>query len=256
MWSTDVDVPFDPNIQLSLIVPVWNGAERLPATLEALAEFTSTRAMELIIVDDHSNPETSAILMMFCADREGTILLRNARNEGKGYSVAQGVEIARGRHIVFTDADLAYPTTEIAKIEAALGAGADAAIACRTLPDSRYIMSPGFFHYLYTRHLASRAFNRFVRTSLRLAHSDTQAGLKGFTWSAAQTIFSRLTVPGFGFDIECLYIASAHGLRIVEVPVVFRYDDEPTSVRFMKDSTQMVCDVARVRWQGWRNRYA
>ncbi len=246
----------DPNIQLSLVVPVWNGAERLPRTLAALDDFASTRSVELIFVDDHSSPPTSEILREFCAGREGTTLLRNARNQGKGYAVARGVEAARGRNIIFTDADLAYPPSEIVKIQAALEAGADVAIACRALPESRSIVSPGSSQALYMRDITSRVFNRLVRVALALDHDDTQAGLKGFTWEAARTIFSRVAVTGFGFDVECLYIAALHALDVEEVPVMVRYDAEGSTVRIIRDAARMARDVARVRWRGWRNWYA
>src|SRR3989454_9380003 len=73
------------------------------------------------------------------------------------------MEGARGASRVFTDADLASPVAEIAKIVHHLEGGSDVAIACRVLPESRYLMSPSFFSYLYTRHVLSRVFNRVVR---------------------------------------------------------------------------------------------
>ena len=163
---------------------------------------------------------------------------------------------ARGRHRVFTDVDLAYPLDQVHRIVDDLANGADVAIACRVLPESRYLMSPSFFHYLYTRHLMSRAFNSVVQTFLLPGILDTQAGLKGFTADAAQLCFSRATIPGFGFDIECLYVAQQHGLTIKQTAVQFRYDDEPTTVRFARDSSRMLQDIWQVRMNAWRNRYA
>jgi hypothetical protein len=107
-------------------------------------------------------------------------------------------------------------------------------------------MSPAFFPYLFTRHVMSRAYNAFVRRLLLDAVLDTQAGLKGFTREAAELIFPRLTIPRFGFDVECLYIAQRHHQRLVQVPVTFRYDDEPTTVNFVRDSVRMLTDVARI----------
>jgi hypothetical protein len=124
------------------------------------------------------------------------------------------------------------------------------------LPESRYLMSPSFFHYLYTRHVMSRAFNKVVQAFLLPGILDTQAGLKGFTAEAAQLCFSRTTIPGFGFDIECLYIAQQHGLTIEQTAVNFRYDDEPTTMRFASDSRRMFIDIWRVRTNAWRGQYA
>src|SRR2546423_14530105 len=159
---------------------------------------------------------------------------------------------ARGARRVFTDADLAYPVAEIDTMLRELDGGADVAIACRVLPQSRYLMSPSFFHYLYTRHVLSRLFNRVVRIALLPGILDTQAGLKAFTARAAQLIFPRLTVAGFGFDVELLYIARKHGLEVRQAAVPDRSDDEPSTVRFAADAAAMLRDLARIRWNDWR----
>jgi hypothetical protein len=101
----------------------------------------------------------------------------------------------------------------------------------------------------------SRAFNKVVQTFLLPGILDTQAGLKGFTARAAELCFSRTTIPGFGFDIECLYIAQQHGLTIKQTAVSFRYDDEPTTVRFARDSSRMLQDIWQVRTNAWRQQY-
>jgi glycosyltransferase involved in cell wall biosynthesis len=253
MFGPTTDVP-----ALSLVIPVYNAADQLPSTLQAVDHFAAraTMRVEVIFVDDcSSDAETRLMLEEFANGREGVRVLRNAHNRGKGYSVTRGMLAARGRYRVFTDVDLAYPLDQVQRIVDELARGADVAIACRVLPESRYLMSPSFFHYLYTRHLMSRAFNRVVQAFLLPGILDTQAGLKGFTASAAELCFRRATIPGFGFDIECLYIAQHHGLRIKQTPVSFRYDEEPTTVRFARDSSRMLQDIWQVRTNAWRHQY-
>lgn len=254
MLSPMSDVP-----ALSLVIPVYNAADQLPATLNAVDSFATLYpgTIEVVFVDDHSTEvETQLILEDFIRQRGYARLLRNATNRGKGFSVTRGMLAARGRFRVFTDVDLAYPLDEVRKIVRELEAGADVAIACRVLPESRYLMSPSFFHYLYTRHLMSRAFNKVVQKFLLPGILDTQAGLKGFTADAAQLCFSRTTIPGFGFDIETLYIAQQHGLAIKQTAVSFRYDDEPTTVRFARDSRRMLSDIWKVKMNALRGQYS
>lgn len=247
-----------PDVYLSVVVPVRNGGDRLDVHLDALRRFVcrASRATELILVDDHSDPATARLLMEAAGSVPCARLLRNETHRGKGFSVARGVQAARGAYRVFTDADLAYPVEEIDTIVHDLEAGNDVAIACRVLPESRYLMSPSFFHYLYTRHVMSRVFNRVVRAALLPGILDTQAGLKGFTARAAEIIVPRLTVPGFGFDVELLFIARKHGLTIVQTAVHYHYDDEPSTVRFVGDAVGMLRDLAKIRWNDWRGRYA
>lgn len=246
-----------PDVYVSLVIPVHNGADRLPAALQAVAGWLcgQAQAAELVLVDDGSGPRTAALLRDFVAATAGTTLLVNPSNRGKGHAVARGMLAARGRFRVFTDADLAYPVEDIERILAPLEAGSDLAIACRVLPDSRYVISPTFFRYLYTRHVMSRTFNWVVRHTLLPGLLDTQAGLKGLTAQAAEAVCSRLTIPGFGFDVELLHVARRLGLTITQTPVRFRYDSEPTTLRFVHDGAMMLGDLARIRWNSLRGRY-
>ncbi|MEP7087205.1 MAG: glycosyltransferase [Gemmatimonadota bacterium] len=243
---------------LSLVIPVYNGADRLPSSLEQLRTFLRAQpyTWELILVDDCSNAETRRILGEFASSMEEARLIRNDENRGKGSAVTRGMRAAVGSYRVFTDADLAYPASEVGKILADLEGGAEVAIACRVLAESRYLMSPTFFSYLYTRHVMSRVFNAMVRWTLIPHVLDTQAGLKGFTAHAAEIVFPRITIPRFGFDVEALFIAKKHKLSLVQTAVFFRYDEEPTTVRFAEDAIRMMRDLVHIRRNDRRGRYA
>jgi dolichyl-phosphate beta-glucosyltransferase len=243
---------------LSVIVPCYNGEDRLGADLARLAAWIDAQpyTSELILVDDHSREPAERLLAAFAATRPNTRVIRNERNMGKGVGVGRGMLAATGEYRIFTDADLAYPPSEIGKILAELTSGAGVAIACRVLPESRYTMSPSFFHYLYTRHLMSRGFNFMVRALLLRDVLDSQAGLKGFTAAAAQAVFPRLTIPGFGFDVEALFVAQHHGFEVRQVAVDFRYDEEPTTIRFTQSVFRMMADLLQVRLNHLRGKYA
>jgi dolichyl-phosphate beta-glucosyltransferase len=242
---------------LTLVVPCFNGEERLPAALAQLTAFLARQpySSELVLVDDCSAEPAAVILREYAAARPGITLIRNDENAGKGKSVCRGMLAGRGRFRVFTDADLAYPPAEVNKILRDLEAGADVAIACRVLPESRYLMSPTFFHYLYTRHVMSRVFNLLTRAVLLRGVLDSQAGLKGFTAAAAATVFPRVTIPRFGFDVEALFIAQKHHLRVRQTAVFFRYDEEPTTVKFAQSAFTMALELLKVRMNDWRGLY-
>lgn len=242
---------------LSIIIPTWNGGTHLRTTLRHLREFRTGLDFptEIVIVDDCSEPSTASVVRDFADSNEMTIVLRNERNRGKGHAVARGMLSATGAFRIFVDSDLAYPSDQISKLLLALESGSDVVIACRVLPQSRYVMSPTFFHYLYTRHLMSRLFNRVTQRLLLPGILDTQAGLKGFTAHAAETIFSRQTLCGFGFDLECLFIARSHNFRIEQMPVDFYYSDEPSTISFVKHGAEMLTDLIRVRRNGARGIY-
>lgn len=241
---------------MSLILPTRIGAGRLDRTLAELAEWLPRQSCaELIIVDDGSEPRAATRMREFAVSTRGVTLLKNDRNRGKGFAVARGMLASRGRYRVFTDADLAYPLEEVSEVVRHLESGSDVVVACRVLPESRYDISPSFFRYLYTRHLISRAFNWVVRHVLLDGIRDTQAGLKGFTARAADLLFRRQTVQGFGFDVELLCIARDHGLRVTQMAVHYRYDHEPSTLRFTRDAIDMLRDLGRIEWNRMRGRY-
>jgi dolichyl-phosphate beta-glucosyltransferase len=242
---------------LTLVVPCHNGEDRLPAALSQLSAFLALQpySSELVLVDDFSDEPAAKILREYAESRPGITLIRNEKNLGKGKTVGRGMLAGRGRFRVFTDADLAYPPEEVNKILHDLEAGADVAIACRVLRESRYLMSPSFFHYLYTRHVMSRVFNLLARTVLLRDVLDSQAGLKGFTSAAAEAVFPRITIPRFGFDVEALFIAQKRGLVVKQTAVYFRYDEEPTTVKFAQSAFTMALELLQVRMNDWRGRY-
>lgn len=237
---------------LSIVVPIWNGHEQLADSLSELAAYVASRPhkIELVLSNDGSGPATVALLERFAAAHPEFVVLLHLPHRGKGATIADGMQVARGRFRAFIDSDRAFPAAETDKILAALESGADVAIASRVLPESRYVMSPIYIRYIYTRHIVSRILNALVRSVLLPGLWDTQAGLKGFSAAAAELIFPRLNIPGFGFDLECLYVARLNGMRISQVPVVFHYTEEPSTIRVSRDGLRFLADIIAIRWRG------
>ncbi len=245
---------------LSVVIPVYNGAPFIRESLLSMLGYLGRRGeSELIVVDDGSTDLTADILAE--VERHpptrgvSVRLLSNDRNRGKGYSVRRGLSSARGEIRVFTDADLAYPVENLSAIEGALQDGADLAIANRVHRESRYVMAPRGFREMSTRHTISRVFNRVVQASVVSGVSDTQAGLKGLSRHATVSLLPRLTMDRFAFDVELLLVARRQALRIVEVPVVFHYSNEPSSLQLARDGARMLLDLATIRQRAERGAY-
>lgn len=124
---------------------------------------------------------------------------------------------------------------------------AEIVVASRVHTESRYLIRPSFFRHLYTRHSSGRFLNWLVRVLLLPGLSDTQAGLKGFSADAAVSLFAGWIPDGFGFDLAVLARVRRAGMVVVEVPVTFRYDREPSTMRSVADTFDMLRDLAMVR---------
>ena len=243
----------------TFVLPVYNAQNFIASTLRRVHDWLRERPepWELIVVDDASSDGTPALIEAFAAGHPGDAIrcVRFAANRGKGFATRTGLGLARGAWVLFTDCDLAYPLENAEGVMSELAAGADAVIACRVLPSSTYLISPSFFSYLYTRHLMGRAFNLICRALTVPRLLDTQAGLKGFRASVIQPLLGALIMDGFSFDVELLRALQDRGARIVEMPVTYRYDTEPSTVRFIIDSLEMARDLAHVRVRSFLGRY-
>lgn len=235
---------------LSIVIPSFNEELRLPATLERIAGYLSTLGgeTEILVIDDGSKDRTAEVAESFRKTLPTLRVISNGVNRGKGFSVRRGMLEARGRVVLFTDADLSAPIDEAPKLIEALR-NYDVAIGSRALDRGLITV-----HETRFREFAGIVFNRIVRVILRLPFVDTQCGFKAFRRERCQILFEQQRIERFGFDPELLYLARHHGLRTVEIPV--RWGHSPaTKVNMLRDSIQMFVDVFTIRWNAIRGRY-
>ena len=237
-----------PPRRLSLVLPAYNEAPRIPSTLESIRAFAEGRfdALEVLWVDDGSTDGTAALLGQAAAVEKGPLRVRVLalpQNQGKGAAVRRGMLEATEPWVLMSDADLSTPLEELDALWRALeGQGADVALGSRGLPESRLeIRQP-----LY-RETMGRTFNLLVKGLVVGGIHDTQCGFKLLRREVAQALFSRARVDRFAFDVEVVYLARKLGLRVVEVPVRWSHA-EGSRVRPVQDSARMFADLLRIRW--------
>ena len=230
---------------LSVVVPCYNEEQRLPRTVEQIERYldAGNAPYELILVDDGSSDGTRHVMDAAAAGHDGVRIELLPHNRGKGRALAVGVAAAKGDEILLTDADLSTPIEELDKLQAALRNGAGVAIASRALRGSRVEISQPLY-----RVLMGKAFNLIVQVVLLPGIWDTQCGFKLFRADVARQVFAGLSTDGFGYDPEVLYRARKRGVKIAEVPVVWR-NSAPTKVSPISSSFDMLRHVIRVRFR-------
>jgi dolichyl-phosphate beta-glucosyltransferase len=228
---------------LSVVVPSYNEEERLPSSIEKIEAYFAARPIsyELILVDDGSTDGTRQIQDAAAARNPLVRVEALPGNRGKGRALAEGVAAAKGAEILVTDADLSTPIEELDKLRTALHGGAGVAIGSRALRGSRVEISQPVY-----RVLMGKVFNLLVQVVLLPGIWDTQCGFKLFRADVAHEVFAGLTTDGFGYDPEVLYHAKKRGVKIAEVPVVWR-NSSPTKVMPIKSSFDMFVHVIRIR---------
>jgi dolichyl-phosphate beta-glucosyltransferase len=229
---------------LSVIIPAYNEAKRLPRTLDGVRAYFGDAAIEVIVVDDGSSDAT----MEVAASYPWVTALRYEPNRGKGHAVRYGILRATGDRVLFMDADLATPMEELKKLAAALDAdpSCGVAIGSRPLQGSELLVRQPLF-----RELAGRLFNKCVQLLATPGINDTQCGFKLFPRDAAQQIFSRCQLDGFSFDVELLFLARRLGYSIAEVPVRWAHQEGAaafaTRGAYLRHGLRMLRDAARLR---------
>ncbi len=246
---------------LSVVIPAYNEAARLPSTLEKVMDYLGRQpyTCEVLVVDDGSEDRTASIVEEAATRYPHLILIRNP-HRGKGYAVRTGMLAARGRFILYSDADLSAPIEEVEKLLPYLQGKYDVAIGSREGVGARRYDEP------FYRHLMGRVFNTIVRLIALPRFNDTQCGFKAFRKEAAHTLFRGLHLYGdnaadvkgamvTGFDVEVLYLALKWGYRVKEVPINWYYS-KGKNVNPLKDSYRMLRDILRVRLNDLRGVYA
>ena len=242
---------------LSIVVPAYNEAQRLPATIARMAEYLQTRdfSYQLIIVDDGSRDQTRQVAREFCAQHSWAHLLfydahGQAANRGKGFAVRQGILHSSGRDVLFSDADLSTPIEEIERLLPPISRGdCDICIASRALPESKLAI-----HQPWYREWMGRTFNRFVQRIIHTSVMDTQCGFKAFRGEVAKDIFRRARIDGFGFDTEIIYLAGKLKYRVREIGVTWRHQDD-SRVNPLLAPLQMLRELVEVRLNDLRGYY-
>ena len=229
---------------ISLVIPAFNEEKRLGSSLQKLAAFLKERPeeFEVIVVDDGSSDKTLQLAESFSQNFANFKVLSLPTNQGKGAAVNAGFKTALGDIVVFTDADLSTPITEIDKLLSKLEAGYDIAIGSRAV--DRSLVKE---HQNFLRELMGRTSNLLIQIVAARGIKDTQCGFKAFNTTTTQKIFEKQVIFGYGFDIELLYLARKLGLKVAEVPVLW-YNNQASSVSPIKDSIITFYELFKIRF--------
>jgi dolichyl-phosphate beta-glucosyltransferase len=239
-----LDVPF-----LSIIIPAYNEESRLPHTLAQVYDFIQGQPFEseVLVVENGSQDRTLRIAQEFAASHKRFQAIHETER-GKGRAVKRGMLEAGGKFRFMCDADLSMPVAEIPRFLPPRLVDFDIAIASREAPGAVRYNEPAY------RHLGGRLINWMIRLLALPDLQDTQCGFKCLRDSVAEDLFGSLSLTGWSFDVEMLYLARLKGYCIVELPIPW-YFNADSKINPFKDPLKMGLDILQMRWKVRRGLY-
>ena len=206
-------------MKLSIIIPAYNEEKRIGVTLDHIISYLSRQSYdwEIIVVNNASTDSTGALVKRRQNEHPNLRLIDEARR-GKGYAVARGMLDAKGELRLFMDADNSTTIDHVERMMPYIKQGYSVVIGSLTEPGAEILSGGG--EPLW-KVIFGKLGNKWIQLFAVWGIKDTQRGFKMFTAQAAKDIFPRLTIFGWGFDVEALVLARLKGHKIKEIPVIW-----------------------------------
>lgn len=191
--------------RLSVVIPLYNEAESLPALYTALDTVLTSHAIpaELIFVDDGSVDGSFDVLKSLRSKDERVKIIQLRGNHGKAAALTAGFREAQGDIIVTLDADLQDDPKEIPKFLATLDEGYDLVSGWKVSRQDPW-----------TRRVLSAVFNRFTALMTGVPLHDFNCGFKAYRREVTQEVKLYGELHRF---IPAL--AGWRGFRVTEIDV-------------------------------------
>jgi len=230
-------------VYLSLIIPTFNEEMRIAGSLDRILQFLKGRpyTFEIIIVDDGSKDRTVELVKNRFG-QHSEVRINQQQNLGKGKAVQQGMLLASGKYLFFSDADLSVPIETLSLFLSHLEKDSDIAIGTRQKAGATIEI-----HQPLYRELLGKTYTMLSNWILGLQYSDFTCGFKGFRSGVARDLFSRQQLSNWSFDAEILFLAHLKGYRVSEIPVLWR-NDKRTKVRLWRDIVSSFIGLLQIRF--------
>jgi dolichyl-phosphate beta-glucosyltransferase len=240
---------------LSIIVPAYNEAERLPPTLKRMVEdlrknFPGT--FEIIVLDDGSTDDTSKVAAEFASQHKEVSLITNKKNHGRGSVMRQGVLGAKGRYILDTDADGSVGDEAIPRFYKYIEShnDVDMVIGSRTVEGAKILVDQPLL-----RVLLGYIFMVLAWILFRWRFVDRVNGFKFFRREVAHDVFPHLHENTFFGEAEVTYVTDRRGWHVKELPV-FWSDSCDSRIRPWRESYRSFTGMFRILLRDRRGEYS
>ena len=234
---------------ISIILPLFNEAQRLNKTFNEIRKFSKKKLIkskEFIFIDDGSVDQSAEMIKKFIRNCKKTKNLKLKfiklnKNLGKGAAIKMGVKASKNNWILTSDIDFSVPLYELER-----------------WIKKKYIKKNIIVYFGSRAHkksnVNSKLYRKIIGNFLRFLISfflgikikDTQCGFKLYKSSIAKKIFSKIKFHGYEHDIEIVLLLKRLKLKIIELPVTWKHI-KLSKVNIIIDSIKMLLKVFLMR---------
>jgi|SRR3989344_2392735 len=238
----------DKQPYLSIVIPVYNEERRVKNLTQIIPYLKKQKySWEVIVVNDGSTDKTETKLEQLKKKLKFEVI-SYIENRGKGVAVKSGMLKAVGKYRLFLDIDLSTPINEFDKFLPQIKKY-DIVIGSRKMRGSNVVIRQPVI-----REILGRIFTFLSQKVLGVNISDFTCGFKCFSGKAAEEIFSKQTINGWGFDSEILYIGKSKRKSIKEMAVEWK-NDPRTRVKFPNAIIYSLLELIKIKINSYRGLY-
>lgn len=235
-------------MKLSVIVPAYNESKVLKKNLQEIINYLKNKkySWEIVVVDDGSRDTTYKIAKDF--SKKHVRAYKLSQNQGKGGALKEGFLKANGDYLIFMDADLSVPLSNIDEFLKYLKKF-DVVIGSRRLSGSQIVV-----HQPFIRESMGRVFTLMTRFLMGTSLADFTCGFKGFKKEAGKKIFAASLIKRWSYDAEILFLAKHFGFSIKQVPVEW-FNRIDSRVRLSDAVFTSFTDLIKIRIYAFMGKY-
>jgi len=208
---------------LTVVIPTWNEAGNIGKALEQTTKVLEKAGIthEILVMDDASKDGTDRVVNEFAKKKPAVRFIAHPPPPGFGYSIRDGIRMAKGDAVVIMMADLSDDPVYLPDMLARIKDGCDVVVGSRFLPGSK------IYGYRPLKYLSNRLFNVSVQLCFLTGINDASNAFKMFRTG----LISAFPVESRSFTVsaEMMLRMKISGHKICQVPVTWTDRTEGTA---------------------------
>ncbi|MBI1860519.1 MAG: glycosyltransferase family 2 protein [Deltaproteobacteria bacterium] len=235
-----MDIAPPHSLELSIVMPCLNEADTVANCVRQAFETLRRNGIsgEVVVADNGSTDNSAAL------SRDAGARVVTTQKRGYGRALSHGIREARGRYVVFADADGSYDFSEVPTFLHALRQGFDLVHGCR-LPAGNGTIMPGAMPFLH-RWVGNPLLTLLARVLFGAPVHDVYCGFKGVRHETFRKL--SFVTSGMEFSTELVLRMALKNRKIKEVPVTLYRDGRKNGrshMRTIRDGLKTIAYFAR-----------